>query len=70
MPISIDLLPVFRAGNLDDLLARYPTGEILACDFYITGAELGTAVRGGYPVHQVVLHEFQFVPDGGRRRRN
>jgi outer membrane biosynthesis protein TonB len=28
------------------------------------------AVRGGYPVHQVVLHEFQFVPDGGRRRRN
>ena len=28
------------------------------------------AVRGGYPVHQVVLHEFQFVPDSNRRRRN
>ncbi|HEX6941708.1 MAG TPA: carboxypeptidase regulatory-like domain-containing protein [Gemmatimonadaceae bacterium] len=28
------------------------------------------AVRGGYPVHQVVLHEFQFVPGDGRRRRN
>jgi hypothetical protein len=28
------------------------------------------AVRGGYPVHQVVLHEFQFVPGEGRRRRN
>ena len=26
------------------------------------------AVRGGYPVHQVVQHEFQFVPDGKRRR--
>ena len=22
------------------------------------------AIRGGYPVHQVVQHEFQFVPDG------
>jgi hypothetical protein len=27
------------------------------------------AVRGGYPVHQVVQHEFQFVPDGSTRRR-
>jgi len=27
------------------------------------------AIRGGYPVHQVVQHEFQFVPDPGRRRR-
>lgn len=27
------------------------------------------AVRGGYPVHQVVQHEFQFVPESGRRRR-
>ena len=27
------------------------------------------AVRGGYPVHQVVQHEFQFVPDSNRRRR-
>lgn len=26
------------------------------------------AIRGGYPVHQVVQHEFQFVPDGKRRR--
>ena len=26
------------------------------------------ALRGGYPVHQVVQHEFQFVPDGKRRR--
>jgi hypothetical protein len=26
------------------------------------------AFRGGYPVHQVVQHEFQFVPDGKRRR--
>jgi hypothetical protein len=27
------------------------------------------AMRGGFPVHQVVLHEFQFVPDSNRRRR-
>jgi TonB family protein len=26
------------------------------------------AIRGGYPVHQVVQHEFQFVPDGKKRR--
>jgi len=26
------------------------------------------ALRGGYPVHQVVQHEFRFVPDTGRRR--
>jgi hypothetical protein len=26
------------------------------------------ALRGGYPVHQVVQHEFQFVADGKRRR--
>ena len=62
MPISIDLLPVFRAGNLDDLLARYPTGEILACDFYITGAELGTAVRGGYRLDERVLNIDHHAP--------
>lgn len=27
------------------------------------------ALRGGYPVHQVVQHEFQFVPDATARRR-
>jgi TonB family protein len=27
------------------------------------------AVRGGYPVHQVVQHEFQFMPDSNRRRK-
>jgi hypothetical protein len=27
------------------------------------------ALRGGYPVHQVVQHEFQFVPDASARRR-
>ena len=27
------------------------------------------AVRGGYPVHQVVQHEFQFLPEANRRRR-
>ncbi|HEX6313753.1 MAG TPA: carboxypeptidase regulatory-like domain-containing protein [Gemmatimonadaceae bacterium] len=27
------------------------------------------AIRGGYPVHQVVQHEFQFVPDASKRRK-
>lgn len=26
-------------------------------------------IRGGFPVHQVVLHEFKFVPDSSKRRR-
>ena len=26
------------------------------------------AIRGGFPVHQYVQHEFQFVPDAARRR--
>lgn len=27
------------------------------------------AIRGGFPVHQVVQHEFVFVPDANRRRK-
>jgi hypothetical protein len=27
------------------------------------------AIRGGYPVHQVVQHEFQFVSEGSQRKR-
>lgn len=62
MPTPIDLLPVFRAGNLDDLLARYPWGEILACDFYIAGAELGTNVPGGYRLDERVLNIDHHAP--------
>ena len=62
MPIPIDLLPVFRAGSLDDLRARYPTGEILACDFYIAGAELGTDVPGGYRLDERVLNIDHHAP--------
>ena len=62
MPLPIDLLPVFRAGNLDDLLARYPTGEILACDFYIAGAELGAPVPGGYRLGERVLNIDHHAP--------
>ena len=28
------------------------------------------AIRGGYPVHQVVQHEFQFIPESAKRRRD
>ena len=62
MPTPIDLLPVFRAGNVDDLLARYPTGEILACDFYIAGAELGADVPGGYQLGPRVLNIDHHAP--------
>lgn len=27
------------------------------------------ATKGGYPVHQIVQHEFQFVPDSSRRKK-
>jgi hypothetical protein len=62
LPIPIDLLPVFRAGSLDDLLARYSTGEILACDFYIAGAELGIDVPGGYRLAERVLNSDHHAP--------
>jgi hypothetical protein len=62
LPLPIQLLPVFRAGNLSDLLARYPTGEILACDFYIAGAELGAPVPGGYRLGERVLNIDHHAP--------
>jgi len=62
LPLPIDLLPVSRAGTLDDLLARYPSGEIFACDFYITGAELGTDVPGGYRLGPRVLNIDHHAP--------
>ena len=62
MPIPLNLLPVFRAGNLDDLLARYPDGEILACDFYIAGAELGASLPGGYRLGRRVLNIDHHAP--------
>jgi len=62
LPVPIDLLPVFRAGNLDDLHAWYPNGKILACDFYISGAELGTEVPGGYRLGDRVLNIDHHAP--------
>ncbi len=62
LPNPIDLLPVFRAGNLDDLLARYPTGEILACDFYIAGAEHGDPIPGGYRLGERVVNIDHHAP--------
>ena len=35
----------------------------------LEGAAYAPAMRGGYAVHQLVQHEFQFVPDAGARRR-
>jgi len=62
LPNPIDLLPVFRAGNLDDLLARYPRGEIVACDFYIVGAELGAPIPGGYRLGERVVNIDHHAP--------
>ena len=35
--------------------------EALATAIYVP------AIRGGFPVHQVVQHEFQFIPDSGKK---
>ena len=35
----------------------------------LSGAVYVPAIRGGFPVHQVVQHEFVFVPDSSRRRK-
>ena len=35
----------------------------------LTDAVYVPAIRGGFPVHQVVQHEFRFVPDSSRKRR-
>lgn len=35
----------------------------------LESAAYAPAMRGGYAVHQLVQHEFQFVPDAGARRR-
>ena len=36
--------------------------EALATAIYVP------AIRGGFPVHQVVQHEFQFIPDTGKKK--
>ena len=36
--------------------------EALATAIYVP------AIRGGFPVHQVVQHEFQFIPDSGKKK--
>jgi hypothetical protein len=69
LPFPIDLLPVSRAGNLDDLLARYPDVEIFACDFYIAGAELGVDVPGGYRLGRRVLNIDHHAPTARMSRQ-
>lgn len=40
-----------------------PVREALQSAVYVP------AIRGGFPVHQVVQHEFVFIPDSSRRRK-
>ena len=54
--------------RLNVVFATHP-GFIDAVRRALEDAVYVPAIRGGYPVHQVVQHEFQFVPDAKSRRR-
>ena len=63
---------VTSSGEVDSdrisvVFATHP-GFVDSVRHALDGAVYVPAIRGGFPVHQVVQREFQFVPDGKRRR--
>jgi hypothetical protein len=63
---------VTSSGEIDSdrisvVFATHP-GFVDSVRHALDGAAYVPAIRGGFPVHQVVQREFQFVPDGKRRR--
>ena len=48
--------------------ATHP-GFVDAVKLALEDAVYVPAMRGGFPVFQVVQHEFQFIPDAASRRR-
>jgi len=56
------------SDRLSVVFATHP-GFVDAVRRALEDAVYVPAIRGGYPVHQVVQHEFQFVPDAKSRRR-
>ena len=64
---------VTESGQVDPdrisvVFATHP-GFVESVRLALENATYVPAIRGGFPVHQVVQHEFQFVPDAGNRRR-
>ena len=63
---------VTSSGEVDSdrisvVFATHP-GFVDSVRHALDGAVYVPAIRGGFPVHQVVQREFQFVPDAKRRR--
>ncbi|HYR08464.1 MAG TPA: hypothetical protein VEQ60_11865 [Longimicrobium sp.] len=48
------LIDVSRAVSPDTLLGLVPEGRITACDFYVSGAETGVEVPGGYQLGRIL----------------
>lgn len=64
---------VTASGEVDPdrisiVYATHP-GFVDAVRIALEDAVYAPAIRGGFPVYQVVQHEFQFVPDAASRRR-
>ena len=64
---------VTESGEVDPdrisvVFATHP-GFVDAVREALQTAKYVPAIRGGFPVHQLVQHEFQFVPDQNSRRR-
>jgi hypothetical protein len=55
----VTLLPEAQSVSPEELIARYPDTRIVACDFYVTGAENGEAIPSGFrlgPIDNVDHH--------------
>lgn len=44
----IELIPLAAVTTKEELLERFPSTKIIACDFYISGVELDEHVSGGF----------------------
>jgi TonB family protein len=56
------------ADRISIVTATHP-GFVEAVRLALEGATYSPAMRGGFAVHQLIQHEFQFVPDGKSRRK-
>jgi hypothetical protein len=48
------LIDISRSVSPDTLLGLVPEGRITACDFYVSGAETGLEVPGGYQLGRIL----------------
>jgi len=52
--MKTDLRPAKNEVGQLELETDYPSGPIIACDFYVLGAEEGLSVPGGYQIGRVI----------------